>query len=265
MYIKATMPGGKVQPKGRKPPTLPSPTSIKKLPRVSPLASQQPPPLNQGQQANAGCKTPSLLLTERYKDHTKQVHANMPHLAQSVRMIMGNLLEVAKNRQNPVNSLQKHLSPTPILSLTRVARIQTSQQSTPPGRGRPHIIANPSTITITSGRNETCQLTTTRGTTAGPPLHPPAPPPARSLHPLPPPLQQSPLTTAAGSAATPLVGDANVIIVTTKGVHNTDTTFGITPLCSPPWHALHLSQGTYITAFAEVSMCPLTNYCCLRG
>ena len=177
---------------------------------------------------------------------------------------MGNLLEVVQNRQNPANPLQKHLSPTPILSLRRVARIQTSQHSTLPGRGRPHTIANPSTITITSGRNETCQLTTAGGTTAGPPLHPPAHPPARSLHPLPPLLQQSPLMTAVGSAAAPLVGDANATIVTTEGVHDTDTTFGMIPLCSPPWHALHLSQGTYITAFAEVSMCPLTNYCCLR-
>ena len=159
--------------------------------------------------------------------------------AQSVRMTMGNLPEVAQNRRNPFNLPQKHPNPTPILSLRRVARTQTSQRSTPPGRGRPHITAD---LTITSGRNETCQMTTARGTTAGPPLHPPV----RSLHPLPPPLQQSPQTTAAGSTATPLVyiGDASVIIATTEGVHDTDMTFGMTPLCSPPWHALHLSQHT---------------------
>ena len=60
-----------------------------------------------------------------------------------------------------------------------------------------------------------------------------------------------------------LAGGTSAVTIT-EGVHDTDATSGVTPLCNPPWHVLHLFQDTYRTASTEVSMYPLTNYCCLR-
>jgi hypothetical protein len=251
------MPGGKVQPKGRKPPPLPSQLPLKNYLEslsscTSTTAASQP-------RVASHCwlqDSSSLFQIKRCKNHTKQVHANMPTLTQCVRTTTGNLPTAAPNCQNPFNLPQNHPNLAQILLLGTAVMIQTSPQSARPGRGTPHVTADLSTST--SGRNETCHLTTTGGTAAGPPLHPPA----RIPHPLPP-LQQSPLMLAAGSASALLVGDTSVIITTT-GVHDTDTTSGMIPLCSLPWHALHLSQDTHTTAFAEVSMCPLTNCWCLR-
>ena len=139
--------------------------------------------------------------------------------------------------QNPDNLSQNQHNPIQNLHLGTHEAAQTPSLSAKPGRGRPLIAADLSTITITNGRNGTCRLTTAGSTAAGPPLHPPA----RILHPLLTPLQQSPLI-AAGSAAVTLAGGTSA--VTTTGVHDTDATSGMTPLCNPLWHVLHLFQDT---------------------
>ena len=120
-------------------------------------------------------------------------------------------------------SLQSHLS----LGMT-----QTSQWSTQPGRERPY---NLSTITTTNGGSETSQLVHLFILQLGFYI-----------------LYKSPLITAAGSTAAPLIGDTSVI--TTRGVHYD---FQYDP-------SMQSSVETHTRPHSEVSTCPLTNCCCLR-
>lgn len=169
-----------------------------------------------------------------------------------MRKTMGHLLAAAQNHnftRNHSNLLQNHSNPTQNLPLGTQIPLLSAQ----PGRERLHIAADLSAITITSARNDTCQLATEGGTTAGPPLHHPAMTSSTTFS-----------SDSSRSAAAPLAGDTSVIVATTGGVHDVDVTFGMTPLCSPLWHVLHLSQDTYRTAFTEVSMRPFTSRCCLR-